>query len=303
MLPEPWARAMLAAGRRAGGLASKMKEVDRRRWHYLEGGPDDRPVLVCLHGFGADADHWVMVSRPLERHFHVLAPDLPGFGDTDPPEEAATATAQAEALREFLDAVGVQRCVLAGNSMGGWVATAFAERHPERVQGLWLLAPLGVTESEKSPVLSAVDAGEISPLDFTSAKDFQQRVMQPMFYRDRRLPRPLVHYFARRAVPRRELYKEILNEVREQSPSMERLADHVRVPVLLQWGDADLVTHPSGAESLRRHFSDLEVDPVERCGHLPMLERPERVVKRFNQFARDHGWFEELASNPERSPL
>ena len=82
VLPLAWARALLWLGRKASGMTSREFEVDGIRWHFLEGGRG--PVLVMVHGFGANADHWLRIAPRLRKQFRVVAPDLVGFGTSDP---------------------------------------------------------------------------------------------------------------------------------------------------------------------------------------------------------------------------
>src|SRR6056297_3676236 len=78
--PAPLARLFRALDRRGGRLKSCRVEADGVDWHVLEGGHGE--TLVLLHGFNADADHFNRVARHLTGHFRILAPDLPGFGET-----------------------------------------------------------------------------------------------------------------------------------------------------------------------------------------------------------------------------
>ena len=95
-----------------------------------------QPVLVLLHGFGEDSRIWEQ-QQALAAHCRLLTPDLPGSGREAAPEQYSMESL-AEAIRDRLDAEGVDRCILVGHSMGGYVALAFAERWPERLQGLGL---------------------------------------------------------------------------------------------------------------------------------------------------------------------
>ncbi|RYY92628.1 MAG: alpha/beta fold hydrolase [Chitinophagaceae bacterium] len=92
--------------------------------------------LVLLHGFGEDSRVWDR-QAPLAEHCRLLTPDLPGSGNTAAPETWSMESL-AEAVRDRLDAEGINRCMLVGHSMGGYVALAFAERWPERLLGLGL---------------------------------------------------------------------------------------------------------------------------------------------------------------------
>src|SRR5690554_3417524 len=78
--PTPLVRLMLAGERRRAGLRSRRLSCDGIDWHLLEGGHGE--PLVLLHGFNGDCYHFSRVARRLGRHFRILAPDLPGFGQT-----------------------------------------------------------------------------------------------------------------------------------------------------------------------------------------------------------------------------
>lgn len=80
LFPLSWALLLLSFERVRAGLRMRRLSVGGRSFRYLEGGRG--APLVMLHGFGADADHWPRMARALTRSFHVLAPDLPGFGGT-----------------------------------------------------------------------------------------------------------------------------------------------------------------------------------------------------------------------------
>src|SRR3546814_7872790 len=69
--------------RRRGGMVQKCIVVDGRNWPYLEGGDASKPLLLLVHGFAGDKDNWSMIAPYLTRDYHVIAPDLPGFGQNE----------------------------------------------------------------------------------------------------------------------------------------------------------------------------------------------------------------------------
>ena len=69
--------------RRRGGLVQKSITVEGRAWPYLEGGNFSKPVLILIHGFSGEKDNWAMLAPELKQHFHIIAPDLPGFGENE----------------------------------------------------------------------------------------------------------------------------------------------------------------------------------------------------------------------------
>lgn len=113
------------------------------RLHYLEAGSG--PPLVLLQGASGGAANWYRLLAPLAQQFHVLAPDLPGFGLSPPTSASAPlGRSAAYALRAWFRATGVARCDLVGTSFGGLVALRLAHETPELVRRLVLLNAVGL---------------------------------------------------------------------------------------------------------------------------------------------------------------
>jgi pimeloyl-ACP methyl ester carboxylesterase len=109
---------------------------------YREAG--EGPPLVLVHGLGCSADYWVRNGPPLAAAgFRVIAPDLPGFGRTDGPRLGLSIPAQAGAVAELADALGVGRAAWLGHSLSCQAVTELAATRPERVRALVLAAPTG----------------------------------------------------------------------------------------------------------------------------------------------------------------
>ena len=102
------------------------------------------PTLVFLHGSWNDGDGWLPTMELLRREFHCLAPDLLGFGESEHPEVHYSIQLQLEFLAEYLQTLNLRQVYLVGHSLGGWIATSYAIKYPDRVRGLLLLAPEGV---------------------------------------------------------------------------------------------------------------------------------------------------------------
>jgi pimeloyl-ACP methyl ester carboxylesterase len=285
--PRWWARILLALARRRAGLVSRIIEIENIRWHFLEGGRG--PTLLLLHGFGGRADNWDRLAPLLGPRFHLVIPDLPGFGESEPPDRLRfDIESQAERLSQFLDAVGIDRCLVAGNSMGGYLATALAAGEPDRVELLWLLAPLGVRSVEPGEMLRAIDSGDTEYLQISSLRQFRERFIPMMFSSNTWFPGPLVKAMADSAMAVRDQAPRMLQEVRFESEPLEAIAKRVSRPVLVQWGEDDRVVNPAGGSVLRRVFADAECVQTERCGHLPMWERPRESARCFFEFLDAH---------------
>ena len=149
--PEQIVALMRWLMRKRARVVRKTVTVDGRSWPYLEGGDPSKPTLVMVHGFGADKDHWAFYAPWLTKDYHLIAPDLPGFGENDRDRELPFDVAsQARRLKDFLDVLGIERPHLGGNSMGGWISLRFAIDYPDRLRTLTLMNNAGVLGADES---------------------------------------------------------------------------------------------------------------------------------------------------------
>lgn len=288
LLPDATAyRAAVGIERWRGGLKATSVEVAGQPAPYLEGGTGE--PLVLLHGFTGDKDNWTRVAAHLRGEFRIVAPDLPGFGESpwDPhrPLSAYSIPAQVEWLRDFLDALGIRRTWLGGNSMGGNIAGAFAASYPDRVAGLWLLAPLGVPGAPPSEMDEIIVAGQPVPLLPETVEGMEDR-LDFVFANSPWLPAALKRYLGQQVVERRERYLAIRGQIRvigdrgypvPASP-MAALPSRRDYGVLIVWGDVDRVLAPAGAARLAERIPGASVIILPGVGHLPMVEQPARTA-------------------------
>lgn len=289
--PAPFARTFRALDRRRGRLRSCRVDAAGMRWHVLEGGKGE--TLVLLHGFNADADHFNRVARHLTGHFRILAPDLPGFGETGGPKAIDyRIEAQAETLVKWMDRMGIQHCYLGGSSMGGYIACAIAARHPERVRALWLLAPGGVENVALSPLFQEIAEERHNPLVVRDRDDFR-RLTDYCFVHPPWIPGPLARYLARRSAGRAVEHQRAFDAIRFDSAPAETLARGLDVPALIVWGRSDQVLNPAGAQALAAVMPRAETLMLPDTGHLPMLENPRTAAESWitytERLARNEG--------------
>jgi pimeloyl-ACP methyl ester carboxylesterase len=128
---------------------SRFAAVDGMRIHYRRSGSG--PTVVLLHGSASSLYGVEAAAQRLWADFDVIRPDLPGFGVTGPrPDRDYRVTTYAAALARFLDVIGVRRCAVVGNSLGGNIAWNLALDHPEHLQltGLVLINATGYPDKE-----------------------------------------------------------------------------------------------------------------------------------------------------------
>ncbi|HET8881656.1 MAG TPA: alpha/beta fold hydrolase [Solimonas sp.] len=282
LFPQPMSKAALGVQHWLGGVEVKHLQIPGFEIAYLDGGQGE--PLVMVHGFGADKDNWAQIAPFLRSTGRLIAPDLPGYGDSSKPLDADySIVAQAERLGQFLDALQLPRAHLAGNSMGGAIVLAFAKLHPERVQSLWLLDPAGVGSAKESEMFRAYrEHGQM--LLLTKTPEEFPNVMHLAMSRQPPVPYSVTHELAIAAANNYALHARIFRDLTAEVPHIEQDVMGLATPTLIVWGEEDRVLDPSGAEILHRALPNSQVVLMPGIGHMPMLEAPHQAASDYKKF-------------------
>jgi len=273
-----------ALERRAGGLNQHSINVDGLRIAYLEGGKGD--ALVLLHGFGANKDNWTRFAKHLTPHFRVIAPDLPGFGESSAhPEADYTIRVQVERVKALVRALRITSLHLGGSSMGGNIAGAYASNYAEEVKSLLLLAPGGVTSAEPSEMFRRLREGKPNPLVAKSAEDYEH-LLDFVFVKRPFMPRAIKKYLIQEAIEHQPLNSKIFKQLLSSRdvPPLEVLLNGLPIPTLIVWGAHDRVLHVSGAKILEAVMPKAKAEVMDAVGHLPMIEKPKETARMYLSF-------------------
>jgi len=265
------------------GAGLEQHGIDAAGLHieYLSGGRGD--AIVLLHGFSADKSNWVRVAKYLTPHLRVIAPDLPGFGDsTRDPNARYAISDQVERVHAFAQALRLDSFHLGGNSMGGTIAGAYAARYPHEVKTLWLLAPGGVRSAEPSELQELMARGE-NPLFIRDADGFE-RLLDFVFVERPYIPRPIARYLAEQGVRNRPFNEKISADLNGDPLALEATVKGLSVPALIVWGARDRLVHVSGARILGSVMPDAKVVVMPNVGHIPMVERPAETAAELLRF-------------------
>jgi pimeloyl-ACP methyl ester carboxylesterase len=260
------------------------------RMYYQKAGTGDVPI-VLVHGFGASSFSWRENLNPIaEAGFTVYAPDMRGFGLSDKGwDKSMTQDAQADRLKAFMDAVGIERAVLAGNSMGGGIAANFALRYPDRVHGLVLVDPAiygGLNSGVASALVSlpGIQRWGQHLVRFILANDERNASIIGSAWFDPSKVTPDVLSGYRRALQTPHWDLGLLALLRDGIGSNlgPRLKD-LNVPTLIVWGEHDTWISPSNAPKLNQGIAGSKLAIIQNAGHVPHEEKPEE----FNELVID----------------
>jgi pimeloyl-ACP methyl ester carboxylesterase len=260
---------------------------------YLEAG--EGPPVVLLHGLGANAASLFPTLVELAHDHRVIAPDLPGFGDSAKPVARYDPPFFARWLIGFLDAVGIERGVLLGNSMGGRIAIELALRAPGRVDRLVLYSPsLAFKRFREATPLVRLLAAELAAMPMIVPRPIVMASIRMMFSRPERLRdawyEAAADEFARVFAMRRgrmaffsaarQIYLEEAEGERGFWSQLRRLSR----PALFIWGDRDQLVPSSFAPHVTAAVPHAHSVVLEDCGHVPQFEDPERTHRLVREF-------------------
>lgn len=241
--------------------------------------------LILIHGYGAGSWLWEKQFDLLSQRYRVYALDLLGHGYSDRPRIAYTPDAYIHFLRDFMDAVGLEKATLIGNSMGGGLAWSVAGLFPERVDKLILIdcIPPDVLGQGRNDSFRALADLERHPFFLylvyaNRNRDSQKWILQECVV-DKTLITPEVvdrqYEFSRIKGTTWSLYSTFRNA--KDAVKLKDILPRIKQPTLLIWGEKDLLFPPSVGELLRQAIAGSILHVIERSGHIPMWETPEKV--------------------------
>ena len=271
---------------------STFVEVAGLQVHVRDEGPrEDASPIVLLHGTGSSLHAWEGWAQALKARRRVIRYDLAGFGLTGPsPDGIYSLDNDVHLLLAMLDKLGVARCVLGGNSLGGAIAWRTALAHPARVEKLILVdaggypphassIPLGfrLARLARLPLLAAL-LEHILPRALVE-QGFRNVYGDPSKVTKEQVDRSVE--LTQRAGNRRAL----LARARQRRTGIlaERIPE-LKVPTLILWGGRDRLIPPDDAERFRREIAGSTLVMFEDLGHAPEEEDPARTVGAVKQF-------------------
>lgn len=227
--------------------------------------------LVLLHGYPLDHHIWDDIVPLLEDKFDLLLPDLRGFGESTTIDTPYTMDDYAADIAALLDFLGMGKIAIAGHSMGGYVALAFARLFPDRLTGLGLIASQTLADSpdrKEGRYKSAAEAAEKGIGGIVEA-------MTPKFTSD-----PNLQVFARRVMERQTPQACIgaLKAMAERPDSTSTLAS-LTCPIVIIHGDADVLIPIERAREAKDAAPHALLVELPGVGHLPMLEAKEETAR------------------------
>lgn len=254
--------------------------VNNYRIRLLEDGTSNSKHIILLHGIGAAAERWAKVIPLLAKDYHVIAPDIIGFGYSDKPDVNYTMGFFTSFVRDLALTLEIRRFSLIGSSLGGQIAAEFAIAYgSDMLNSLVLVTPSGMsvepTQAFTQYIMAALypnletarraltlmSCGK--PVDEIYLRDFVNRMMLPNA---------------------KYAFISTLMGIREAASTLKERLHKISVPTLIIWSERDLLIPVEHAYEFQRRISNSKLIIMNGCGHIPFYEQPEKFVDMVTNF-------------------
>ena len=254
-------------------MKEKFVTVGKHQIRYLESG-DSKKTLVLVHGLGASGDRWARVIPLFAKNFHVVAPDLIGFGRSDKPSEDYTLEFFSNFLNDFFEHTGISDMFMIGSSMGGQIAAVYAVAHPQAIEKLVLVSPAGfMTKST-----AALDAYVMAAL--YPNRDMAAHAFDLMDGSDIPVDRAIADDFVIRMKQHNAKFAFMSTLLGLQNSKLTRSdLQAITAPTMLVWGSDDPVIPISHAENFTVSIPNCQFLTMGGLGHTPYVQDPEAFAK------------------------
>ncbi len=240
------------------------------------------PAVVFIHGFCEEKSLWNDFLNHFQSDYHVITPDLPGFGESPLNITPVSMEYFADEVRYLLKDLSVKECVIIGHSLGGYVALAFAEKYPEMLKGLGLFHSMAFADSpekqeNRNKTIQFIEKNGVAP--------FADSFVEPLFFmRNRKNLQKEIQGMIE--TTKNTSMKSIIETTKAMRDRKERtdVLKNTEVPVLFIVGKDD------GPVPLEKSLEQCYLPKhsvvhfFSECGHMGMFEKREETLKAVEKY-------------------
>jgi len=252
-------------------MDEKFLTINRNKIRYLEDGTSNQN-LILLHGLGGYAERWSNVIPFLAKKFHVFAPDMIGYGQSDKPTADYTPDYFAKFVFEFMESLGIKDTCMIGTSLGGQVVIECASSQSPIIKKIILISPAGIMR-KSTPVLDAYTMAALYPT-VDAVKNAYQMMVGP----GKQVSEISIERFVNNmSKPNAKMvFLSTLLGLKNAPDIFEKLGN-ITAPTLVIWGKEDKLIPFEYSQQFVSAINNCKFIPMEGCGHSPYVEEPEKL--------------------------
>lgn len=255
----------------------KKHQLNESTLAYIDEGAGNPVVL--LHGFCGSSQYWEKVIPELAKHYRVIAPDLPGHGQSSPLKLGFSIDDLAEKIKELLDVLNIEQVTMFGHSLGGYITVAFAEKFNSYLNGFSLVHSTAFPDSDEAK--KGREAG-VAKIKDEGIHPFIDGLVPKLFS-----PEHLNESYVEKA-------KQIGYNTSPQGamdtllamknrPDRNHVLQNTEVPVILIAGEQDQIVPVEKTFSVSR--TNIKQAIIKNAGHMSMYENPDELIKLITTFS------------------
>ena len=267
------------------------------RLHYADWGNESAPPLILIHGGLDHCRSWDAIATELQPHFHIMAPDLRGHGESEWAKGSSySLTDHVYDLTRLMHFADVQDATIVGHSLGGMISLAYTRTYPERVSRLAVLDGAFLSGARGTPIHEQMSRwiGQLDRISQHEASAFRtiEEAAQRLSARNKKLAAGQALHLARHGVRQDAdgLYRWKFDHYqRARAPYRLSPKDYIALwsritcPTLLMWGDESFLPDPEAA-GLLAHFKSAELQKIAGAGHWLHHDRLDVVLASLRRF-------------------
>lgn len=247
--------------------------VNKLSVSYIDEGPDDAPVIILIHGFPFDKSTWSKQVDVLKRDYRVIAYDVRGHGNSDTGPVDFSIELFVNDLIEFMNALEIDRSVLCGLSMGGYITLKAIENFPDRFQAIVLcdtncIADSAETREKRMKTIESIKEHGVEHY----AKESLKNLLASESFTTRRDEIAIIREIITNTSV--ESLSQTLHALAGRQETCSKLTE-ITVPVLIMVGKDDQLTPPSASQNMHKEIKGSVLSIIDQAGHLSNMENPD----------------------------
>lgn len=249
---------------------------------YNDEGPANKAVVIFIHGFPLNKTIWDFQLETLHDFYRVIAYDVRGMGNSEPGATEFSIADLADDLIEFMNVLNIDKAIVCGHSMGGYILLNAVEKHPNRFEGLVLCSTQSKADNSESRELRVKTMDSIK---MGGVEQFAEKILKDLFsylsFTSKREEIAAIKDIIEKTKP------EILNRnlaALMNRKDMTSYLSEINIPVMIVVGKRDIITPVLRSEFMHEHIEHSTLELINYAGHLPNLENPwefNRCIKKF----------------------
>src|SRR5688572_4289160 len=246
--------------------------INNLRVSYNDQGPDDAPVIIFIHGFPLNKSMWDMQVETLKENYRVIAYDIRGHGNSDPGIDNFFIELFVNDLLRLMEKLGIEKTILCGLSLGGYIALNAVLKYPDRFDGLILNDTQCIADT---PEIKENRCLAITRIMKDGVEQYADEIIENLFAPEAftKKKNEIIEVKQMITSTTKQSLCNTLHALAERKETCDRLPE-INIPVLIMVGKEDKITPIAAARQMHEKILNSTLKIIQHAGHLSNLENP-----------------------------